>query len=126
VDPDQPLILAGAGTGLAPLWGVLNDALAQGHRGPITLYHGALSPAGLYLQDELRALEARHANVRYRPCVKADGGDLLETVKADPMLKTAGVFLCGDAPLVELMRRTLFLAGAKLAEIRADAFAAAA
>ncbi len=37
-------------------------------------------------------------------------GDLLETVKADPDLKRAG----------------LFLAGAKLADIRADAFAAAA
>ena len=126
VDPDQPLILAGAGTGLAPLWGVLNDALNQGHRGPISLYHGALSPAGLYLQDELQALQARHANVSYRPCVRAAGGDLLETVKFDPTLKTAGIFLCGDAPLVEVMRRTLFLAGARLADIRADAFAAAA
>ena len=126
VDPDQPLLLAGAGTGLAPLWGVLHDALAQGHRGPITLYHGALGPAGLYLADELRALQARHANVSYRPCLKDEGDDLLEIVKADLALKTAGLFLCGDAPLVERMRKALFLAGARLADIRADAFAAAA
>jgi len=126
VAPDQPLILAGAGTGLAPLWGVLHDALARGHQGPITLYHGALNAAGLYLEDELRQLAARHANFVYRPCLMDRGEDLIATVKADPALKSAGIFLCGDGPLVERLRKTLFLAGARLADIRADAFAAAA
>jgi ferredoxin-NADP reductase len=126
LDADRPLILAGAGTGLAPLWGVLHDALARGHRGPITLYHGALDAAGLYLADELRTVQARHPNFAYRPCLMDRGEDLLAVVRADPALKTAGVFLCGDAPLVERLRKTLFLAGARLADIRADAFAAAA
>jgi NAD(P)H-flavin reductase/ferredoxin len=127
VDADRPIILAGAGTGLAPLWGLLHDALARGHRGPITLYHGALDAGGLYLVDELKDLERRHPNLSYRPCVKsADSGDLASLVAADPHLKTAALFLCGDAPLVERMRKTLFLAGARLADIRADAFAAAA
>ncbi|MGZ3274829.1 MAG: 2Fe-2S iron-sulfur cluster-binding protein [Caulobacteraceae bacterium] len=126
VEPDQPLILAGAGTGLAPLWGVLNDALARRHRGPITLYHGALNAGGLYLKAELEALQARHRNFVYRPCLMDQGEDLLAVVKADAGLKGAGVYLCGDAPLVERLRKTLFLAGARLADIRADAFAAAA
>jgi ferredoxin-NADP reductase len=126
IAPDQPLILAGAGTGLAPLWGVLHDALARGHRGPITLYHGALDAAGLYLREELEALAERHANFAYRPCLMDRGEDLLAVVKADPALKGAGVYLCGDAPLVERLRKALFLAGARLADIRADAFAAAA
>jgi CDP-4-dehydro-6-deoxyglucose reductase len=126
VDADRPMILAGAGTGLAPLWGLLHDALAQGHRGPITLYHGALDASGLYLVAELRELERRHPNLSYRPCVKDQSEDLIALVAADPGLKTAALFLCGDAPLVERMRRTLFLAGARLADIRADAFAAAA
>ncbi len=130
IDPDRPLVLAGVGTGLAPLWGVLNDALARGHRGPIVVYHGALDPAGLYLRDELRALEKAHSTVRYCPCVRDGGdpatGDLISTVAADPTLKRAAVFLCGDAPLVERLRRTLFLAGARLSDIRADSFAAAA
>lgn len=126
IETDQPLILAGAGTGLAPLWGVLHDALARGHRGPITLYHGALNDGGLYLRDELEALAQRHTNFDYRPCLMDRGEDLLAIVKADPALKGAGVYLCGDAPLVERMRKAMFLAGARLADIRADAFAAAA
>jgi ferredoxin-NADP reductase/ferredoxin len=126
IESDQPMILAGAGTGLAPLWGVLHDALERGHSGPITLYHGALNASGLYLREELEELAGRHANFAYRPCLMDQGEDLLAIVKADPALKGAGVYLCGDAPLVERLRKSLFLAGARLADIRADAFAAAA
>jgi ferredoxin-NADP reductase len=92
----------------------------------MTLYHGALDDAGLYLRAELEALAERHANFAYRPCLMDRGEDLLAVVKADPALKGAGVYLCGDAPLVERLRKALFLAGARLADIRADAFAAAA
>ena len=53
---DRPLLLAGTGTGLAPLLGVTRAALAAGHRGPIHLYHGSSTREGLYLFDELCAL----------------------------------------------------------------------
>ena len=67
--PEQPLLLAGTGTGLAPLVGICRDALVQGHTGPIRLFHGAVRPAGLYLQDELSALMREHSNVVYTPVV---------------------------------------------------------
>ncbi|MBT9531191.1 MAG: iron-sulfur-binding ferredoxin reductase, partial [Pseudomonas sp.] len=41
-DPDwqaRPLCLLAAGTGLAPLWGILREALRQAHSGPIQLLH---------------------------------------------------------------------------------------
>jgi NAD(P)H-flavin reductase len=40
---DQPLLLAGTGTGLAPLYGILRDAIARHHRGPIYIFHGCLA-----------------------------------------------------------------------------------
>lgn len=129
VDPDQPLILAGTGTGLAPLWGILNDALARGHRGPIRLYHGALSPDGLYLVEEIRALARRHPNLEYLPCVRTPegGGDLVQTVMARETAPKAGwYFLCGDPVLVAKLKKSLFLAGAQRDRIRADAFVQAA
>lgn len=127
VEPNQTLILAGTGTGLAPLWGVLNEALERGHTGPIRLYHGALTARGLYLVDELRALEAAHANFSYRPCLKDEAGDLVEAVKAaETDVANAAAFLCGDAELVGRLKRALFLAGARLDRIRMDAFLPAA
>ena len=126
VDPDQPLVLAGTGTGLAPLWGILQDAIANGHRGPIRLYHGALDRAGLYLVDALEALAAKHANLTYTPCLRDSGGatgDLKEAVLAAGDARAqAAHFLCGDANLVNQLKRALFLAGARLDRLRSDPF----
>jgi NAD(P)H-flavin reductase len=69
IDADQPPVLIGSGTGLAPLWGVLRDALRRDHRGPIRLYHGARNKEGLYLVDELEALAKERDNFFYRACV---------------------------------------------------------
>lgn len=127
--PEAPLVLAGTGTGLAPLWGVLNDALRSGHAGPIHVMHGARGPAGLYLVDELQGLAAEHANVAYSACVLDDArpgmtqGALDDVLFARfPSLNGHKVFLCGDPVLVQKMKRKAFLAGARLSDIRADAF----
>src|SRR5690606_27165718 len=46
---ERPLWLLAAGTGLAPLWGVLREALRQRHQGPIRLMHQARDASGHYL-----------------------------------------------------------------------------
>jgi NAD(P)H-flavin reductase len=63
-EPERPLLLAGTGTGLAPLLGVTRAALAAGHRGPIHLYHGSSTREGLYLFDALRALTESSPQLR--------------------------------------------------------------
>lgn len=127
---DQPLLLAGTGTGLAPLVGICKDALRHGHRGPICLYHGALRPPGLYLQDELHQLAARHPQVRYTPAVLEGGeaaglatGPLAQVVATDhPRLQGWRGYVCGDPGMVGLLKKKFFLAGMASREIFADAF----
>ena len=132
--PAQPLFLLGTGTGLAPLYGILRDALHQGHTGPIYLFHGALTEAGLYLYDELRALAAAHANVTYVPAALEGGqregvqtGDLAQVALGHcPDLSGHRVYLCGHPDLVKAMQKKCFLSGAAMADILADAFLPAA
>jgi len=128
--PEQPLLLAGTGTGLAPLYGIVRDALEEGHAGPIWLFHGARDPRGLYLVKELRELAARHPNLHYRTSVLE--GRLEEGVHVgalDALIraecpKPVGwrAFLCGNPELVQSLRKKLFLAGLSLKDIHADAF----
>jgi CDP-4-dehydro-6-deoxyglucose reductase len=128
--PEQPLLLAGTGTGLAPLYGIVRDALAEGHTAPIWLFHGAREPRGLYLVEELKGLATRHPNLHYRPSVLE--GRLGEGVAVGPLdaliraecPKPVGwrAFLCGDPQLVLSLRKKLFLAGLSLKDIHADAF----
>jgi CDP-4-dehydro-6-deoxyglucose reductase, E3 len=127
--PEQPLLLAGTGTGLAPLYGIVRDALAHGHTGPIRLFHGALDPSGLYLGNELRALEAAHPQFRYIACVlngEAPGlvtGPIDKVIAAHvPQLKGWRGFLCGDPAIVTHLRKRLFLSGMNMRDIHADSF----
>lgn len=120
---EQPMLLAGTGTGLAPLYGIVRDALAAGHQGPIHLVHGVASRAGLYLRPELAELMAGHANVTCTASVLAEDGPMEKAVLAShPSLKGWRAYVCGDPAIVQRMRKTLFLAGAALNDIHADAF----
>jgi CDP-4-dehydro-6-deoxyglucose reductase, E3 len=119
----QPLILAGTGTGLAPLYGIARDALTQGHTGPIHLFHGAATDDGLYLHDALTALAAAHANFTYTPTVLATDGPIDQAVLARfPKATGHQAFLCGDPAIVQSLKKKLFLAGASLNDLHADAF----
>lgn len=128
-DPDQKLLLVGAGTGLAPLLGILRDALAHGHTGPIDLVHGALTPDRLYMRDELVRIAAVSPNVRVHSCVlRAATSDEHEGSLDEVAIRLAGpldrsrAFLCGDAGIVRHLQRGLFLAGVASSEILADPF----
>jgi NAD(P)H-flavin reductase len=127
--PTQGLLLIGTGAGLAPLWGIVSDALAQGHTGPIRLYHGSWKPEGLYLVDALQRLAAAHPNFTYVPCVDADALPDYRVGRADqvahtdlPELKGWRVYLCGHPDMVKSARKRAFLAGASMQEIYADPF----
>lgn len=130
---EQPLILAGTGTGLAPLFGIAQDAIRQGHAGPITLFHGARHPAGLYLDGALRELERQKPRFRYVPCcLEAEGRDDVEIGRLEAVLSAhfpsfsgSRVYLCGNPGIVQALRKQVFLKGAKIKEIFADAFLAA-
>ncbi len=131
--PEQPLLLACTGTGLAPLWGVLHDALSAGHTGPIHVFHGGVDPSGLYLVDELRAVAAAHPQVRYVPSVLRDPEPGMEQGSLDAVVarhvpRTTGVrvFLCGAPDIVALLKKKVFLAGAAMRDILSDAFVPAA
>lgn len=127
---EQPILLLGVGTGLAPLLGILRDALAQGHRGRVRLVHGARTPASLYLVDELRALANTHDQFEYEPLVLDDRGrsgfqvgSIEHCFEAGPAaLAEHRVFVCGDPELVERLRKRAFLLGAARRDIHADAF----
>ncbi len=126
--PEEPLLLAGTGTGLAPLVGVVRAAIAAGHRGPIQLFHGAKEESGLYLSQELRALSDGHGSFDYHenalpPAGAAPRQDLFAQVKErHPSLGGFRVYLCGHPDFVQKMKKQCFLSGAAMHSIHSDPF----
>lgn len=130
-DLDRPLLLVGTSTGLAPLLGVIRDAMRHGHRGPIALFHGALDAAGLYgraeldrLAKEFEPLTVTYSALRGIPAASDVHSDPLPDLVATafPDLTHHRVYLCGAPDLVTSMRRDAFLRGADFLAIHADAF----
>jgi ferredoxin-NADP reductase len=120
---DQPMLLAGTGTGLAPLLGVARDALHHRHRGPIHLVHGAATSHGFYHHELLAGLSADHDNLSvWRTTLESDGPLDKAVLGRFPSLTGYRVFLCGDPTLVRSLRKRVYLAGAALQDIHADAF----
>lgn len=127
--PEQGILLIATGSGLAPLWGIVRDALRQGHRGPITLFHGSWTPEGLYLTQDLRRLAREYPQFTYAPCVDTEATDGLLAGRADQNafaaqrdLKGWRVFLCGHPDMVAGAKKKAYLSGASLGEIYADPF----
>lgn len=121
--PEQPLLLAGTGTGLAPLVGIVRDAIRSGHTGPIHLVHGALTADGHYLHDELSTMQAGRPGVDvWQTTLAADGP--LDKALATRLPSLAGyrAFVCGDPGIVQMLTKRIFLGGAAFTDIHSDAF----
>lgn len=131
-NPEQNLLLVGTGTGLAPLYGIVHDALKQKHTGEIHLFHGALKPSGLYLTEELTRVARQHVNFHYHPCVITAEAGMSENITegdiskmalaATPTPRETKSFLCGNEDFVNPLKKKIFLAGSNMKDIYTDAF----
>lgn len=129
---EQNLLLIGTGTGLAPLYGIVRDALQSGHTGDILLFHGALNQYGLYLHDHLTALSEQYIHFKYLPCVVEGDVDMPENITEGDIAKVIfekvpkpsgwKAFLCGNPELVNDLRKKIYLAGCNMKDIYSDPF----
>ncbi|WP_331832073.1 iron-sulfur-binding ferredoxin reductase [Pseudomonas sp. LH21] len=118
-DPDwqaRPLWLLAAGTGLAPLWGILREALRQGHQGEIWVLHVAHTAEGHYLAQSLQALDG----VTVEWVLAAQLDEALAGLKL--MSRQTMALVCGSPGSVERFARRLFIAGVPRNQIFADVF----
>lgn len=130
---EEGLLAVGTGSGLAPLWGIVRDALAHGFDKPVILCHGGMTPELLYYVDELRQLEKKYDNFNYYPCVSGVDenalpagiswgfpNDVAFALQLD--LVKWQLFLCGHPEMVTNTKRKAFLQGVALKDIHADPF----
>ena len=117
-DPDwqaRPLWLLAAGTGLAPLWGLLREALRQGHAGPIKVLHVAHAH---YLAEALQALAGEQVSVEL---VEGEGFEAALAGLRVASRQTVAL-VCGAPGRVEQIARRLFIAGVPRNQVFADVF----
>lgn len=122
-DPDWqtlPLWLLASGTGLAPLYGLLREALRQGHQGAIRLIHVAHDPAGHYLVEPLAELAAQHPQLQVEYWTTAELQPALAQLRL--VSRQTRALLCGHPATLDDFARRLYLAGLPRSQIFADRF----
>lgn len=112
---NEPAILIGGGTGLAPLKAIVRHVLETGLSHRLHLYQGARTAADLYDVDFFRDLaEQFPEQFTYRPCLsdeEIDGfahGMVTDVVASDfDTCRGHVAYLCGPPPMVEAAIKTL-------------------
>jgi NAD(P)H-flavin reductase len=122
------MLLAGTGTGLAPLIAIIKSALSQGHDGNITLVHGGRIDDDIYYTRDLEILCDYFKNFHYDPCVLNSQGRYLEASIEQRVLthlnkpKATQVYVCGPKETTNKLKTSIFLAGVPSKAIFSDAF----
>lgn len=122
-DPDwhsRPLWLLAAGTGLAPLWGILREALRQQHEAPIRVLHVAHDSTEHYLAEALQALTTTHPQLQIELVTATELAGVLADLKL--VSRQTRALLCGSPASVESFARRLYLAGVPRNQVLADVF----
>lgn len=122
-DPDwqqRPLWLLASGAGLAPLFGVLREALRQDHQGPIRVMHLAHDSSEHYLAKPLAALAGNRPNLTVELLTAAELAAALAQLRL--VSRQTLALLCGHPDSVDAFARRLYLAGLPRNQLLADVF----
>lgn len=116
----RPLWLLGAGTGLAPLYAVLREALRQSHQGPIRVMHVARSTTEHYLAGSLLKLAELHPHIQLDLIEAAALPGALAALR--PGSRQTIALACGGPDTVDAIARRLYLAGLPRSQLFTDLF----
>ncbi len=106
------IICIGGGSGMAPLWSLLNDMAERGIQRKATYFYGARTCKDLFYLDHLHELEDRVPGFRFIPALSMaaeedawDGETGLITDVLDRHLEEGLVstqaYLCGPPPMID-------------------------
>lgn len=113
-DPGKPVVLVAGGTGFAPIKAIVEHAIHQQSRRPMTLYWGARNRAGLYLHELAQGWATTVPGFKYVPVLSDNlpeddwygrTGLVHQAVIDDlPDLSAYQVYACGAPAMIDAAR----------------------
>ncbi len=129
-----PTLLVGGGSGLAPLWSILNDLADHHSTAPVRLYYGARGKRDLFYLDKIAALGAKLADFAFVPALSEPAADdvwsgatgfiheVLARDYADKRERETQAYACGPPPMVDAVLPVLQKIGIDADNIHLDKF----
>ena len=130
-----PMILVGGGSGMSPLWSILQDHIESGEQRPIRFFYGARTRKDLFFLDEFEAVAARLADFEFIPVLSqataedawtGETGFVHEAVerilRAQQLPGEVDAYTCGPPPMIDAVLPVLQRLGVALDHTHVDKF----
>ena len=130
-----PMLLIGGGSGMSPLWSILNDHIESGEQRPIRFFYGARTRADLFFLGEFAAIAARLTDFKFIPALSnatdADAWEgetglvhevVLKHLRAENFTGSMDAYACGPVPMIDAMLPVLQMSGVEPEHIYFDKF----
>ena len=130
-----PTLLVGGGSGMAPLWSILNDLAHSGAQRPVRLFYGARAKKDLFYLDEIAQIGSRLADFAFIPALSDEASDdqwqgetgFIHEVVARRYAdagrdRTLEAYACGPPPMVEAVLPVLQKIGVDADNTHLDKF----
>ncbi|WP_216856914.1 NADH:ubiquinone reductase (Na(+)-transporting) subunit F [Acidisoma sp. S159] len=133
-----PLVLVGGGSGMSPLWSILQDHLQRGSHRPVRFFYGARTKADLFHIEEFAAFGAQLPDFRFIPALShAEPGDdwtgetgfvhdvVARVLREEGLEGEIDAYSCGPPPMIDAVLPVLQMAGVEPEHIYFDKFTTA-
>ncbi len=130
-----PMVLVGGGSGMSPLWAILQDHIESGEQRPIRFFYGARTRKDLFFLDEFAAVAARLTDFEFIPVLsqatpedawQGETGFVHDAVER--ILRTQRLpgeidaYTCGPPPMIDAVLPVLQRLGVALDCTHVDKF----
>ncbi|MGH7986300.1 MAG: NADH:ubiquinone reductase (Na(+)-transporting) subunit F [Candidatus Binataceae bacterium] len=129
------MILVGGGSGMAPLWSIVNDLARNQERRKLTFFYGARTSRDLFYLEQIEAIRAVLPEFRFVPALshepagtnwKGETGFIHEVVarqlRGADLDDQAEAYCCGPPPMIEATVPVLQVSGVEPERIHIEKF----
>ena len=130
-----PMVLVGGGSGMSPLWSILQDHMQSGEQRPIRFFYGARTKADLFYLDQFAEFASTLPDFKFIPALSAPAaGDdwqgekgfihevVARTLKAEKLTGELDAYACGPPVMIDAVLPVLQMAGVEPMHIHFDKF----
>jgi propane monooxygenase reductase component len=130
-----PMVLVGGGSGMSPLWAILQDHIESGEQRPIRFFYGARTRKDLFFLDEFAAAAEKLTDFEFIPVLsqataeddwQGETGFVHEAVErilgAQQLAGEIDAYTCGPPPMVDAVLPALQRLGIALDRTYVDKF----
>lgn len=133
-----PMLLIGGGSGMSPLWSILQDHVNSGEQRSVRFFYGARTPRDLFYAEQFAHLASRLPDFRFIPALSHSAPEdswegetgfihevLASTLRAEGLEGDADAYTCGPPPMIDAVLPILRMAGVEPERTYFDKFTTA-